>query len=82
MGKGSKQTSVGGNRWEGWEQYLVNRALEPSERVTGTGSPSPSVFSLHGFVCGLSETFQESHSPLHSGKGRQKQECRLLESFL
>lgn len=40
----SKQTTdmqlVGKGR-AGWEQYLAGRALEPSERVTGTGSPSP-----------------------------------------
>lgn len=35
------QTGVGGNRWELWEQYIADRALEPSDRVTGTGSPFP-----------------------------------------
>lgn len=36
------------------------------------GAPLLSVFSLHGFVCGLSETFQESCPQLHSGKlGKQ-----------
>lgn len=34
------QPRLGGKRWKGWEQYLMGRALEPWERVTGTGSPS------------------------------------------
>lgn len=34
------QHRLGGKRWKGWEQYLMGRALEPWERVTGTGSPS------------------------------------------
>lgn len=39
-----------------------------SERVTVLGAPLLSVFSLHSFVCELSETCQESNSLFHSGK--------------
>lgn len=42
---------------------------------------SPSVFSLQSFVCGLSETFQESDSQLHVAKECQKQECLLSSSL-
>lgn len=42
-------------------------------------APLLSVFSLHGFVCGLSETFQESHSQLHGGNECQKRVWWLLE---
>lgn len=37
------------------------------------------MFSLHGFVCGLSETFQESHSQLHGGNECKRRVWWLLE---
>lgn len=48
----------------GWE----HSGAQPSERVTVLGAPLLSVFSLHSFVCRLSETFQESDSLLQPGK--------------
>ena len=54
--------------WEkvgSWDGTLLARG------VCDPGAPLLSVFSLHGFVCGLSEKCQESCTQLRSGKLKQ-----------
>lgn len=69
VGKGGR---AGNSTW--WDE-----PLSPESVWLGLGAPLLSVFSLHGFVCGLSETFQESHSQLHGGNECQKRVWWLLE---
>lgn len=69
VGKGGR---AGNSTW--WDE-----PLSPESVWLGLGAPLLSVFSLHGFVCGLSETFQESHSQLHGGNECKRRVWWLLE---
>lgn len=69
VGKGGR---AGNSTW--WDE-----PLSPESVWLGLGALLLSVFSLHGFVCGLSETFQESHSQLHGGNECKRRVWWLLE---
>lgn len=55
-----------GKRWQVWDGNIVERSLQSVWLCLVPHSLS--VFSLHGFVCRLSETFQESDSLLQPEK--------------